>query len=442
LLLASVPAGAAAATAAPRIVGGSPVPIQDVPYQVALWDPAALGPDTTPWAGQFCGGSIVTPTTIVTAAHCITDAGGAPVPTATVRVLAGTSTLRGPDGPPDPPAVRDAAVTAIAVYPGYGPSTSDGDVAVLTTATPLYDPAAPSADVAPVALLDPAREALVASPDRGSAVRISGWGDLASGAGPGDPAYRPVELRAATTHLYSPLLCTTAYLLRGEAITDRMLCAGEGGGGIDSCQGDSGGPMTVVDGAAPRLTGVVSFGIGCGAALAPGVYTRLAHPGIAAWVRQAAGLPASGADAPPTTTPAPSPTTPSTTPPTPAPTPPVTEPTDTARPTMQRPRRTCTRIRCRVLAKVLDERPTSGIRRVDATLRWTVRRRCVRDGRRTTCKRERSRRLKAVSRPGDRWRITTPRLADRRYRLTLRAVDRAGNRQRKARIVSLRPQRR
>ncbi|MGE4426119.1 MAG: serine protease [Solirubrobacteraceae bacterium] len=435
LLLALVSATTAnARTASPRIVGGSPVTITDVPFQVALWDPAALGAGTTPWDGQFCGGAIVAPTKIVTAAHCVTT-GGSTVAPSTIRVLAGTSRLRGPDGPADPPTARDLAVASIAVYPSYGPSTNDGDAAVITTAGPVYDAATPSGAVAPITLLDPSQETAAASPDRSSPVRISGWGDLSAGAPPGSPDFRPADLHAATTHLYSTLICATTYLLRGEAITDRMVCAGEPGGGIDSCQGDSGGPMTAGVSGTPRLAGIVSFGVGCAGALAPGVYTRLAHRGISDWVRATAGLPAAGAPAPapaPTPDPIPVPTPPAT---------PATEPADTARPTMQRPRRTCTRTRCRILAKVEDPRPTSGIRRVEVTMRWTTRRRCVRNDRRTTCARKHVRRLKAKARAGGRWRVTTPRLGDRRYRLTMRAVDRAGHRQRKARILHVRPRR-
>ena len=54
-----------------------------------------------------------------------------------------------------------------------------------------------------------------------------------------------------------------------------MICAGSPSGGIDSCQGDSGGPFICTG---PNgqgvLTGVVSFGVGCGLASHSGVYAR------------------------------------------------------------------------------------------------------------------------------------------------------------------------
>ena len=66
--------------------------------------------------------------------------------------------------------------------------------------------------------------------------------------------------------------CNSQY---GGGITSSMICAGSPNGGIDSCQGDSGGPFicTGANGQAV-LTGVVSFGVGCGLASYSGVYAR------------------------------------------------------------------------------------------------------------------------------------------------------------------------
>lgn len=58
-------------------------------------------------------------------------------------------------------------------------------------------------------------------------------------------------------------------------IIDAMLCAGDSG--QDSCQGDSGGPLIVSGGSADQdvQVGVISWGFGCALPAFPGVYARV-----------------------------------------------------------------------------------------------------------------------------------------------------------------------
>ena len=66
-------------------------------------------------------------------------------------------------------------------------------------------------------------------------------------------------------------------------ITDSKICAGyRGVGGKDSCTGDSGGPLVCNQNGNAILTGVVSYGIGCGNSKYPGVYSRVTH--ILDWI--------------------------------------------------------------------------------------------------------------------------------------------------------------
>jgi hypothetical protein len=102
---------------------------------------------------------------------------------------------------------------------------------------------------------------------------VTGWGDIAEGAG----AF-PDALRVGSVAIADDLACADSYAAVGTTVRpDTMLCASRTGGGVDTCQGDSGGPMVVpVSGGGFRLVGDTSFGIGCARPEFPGVYGRLA----------------------------------------------------------------------------------------------------------------------------------------------------------------------
>ena len=295
--------GAGPAAASPvsyRVVGGTAVPaIASFPFQAALYIRGTSGVFGQYQTLAFCGGVIIDPVQIVTAAHCVTDEKtGRPVMAAQVTVVAGTSTL--------PPAVPTApAASAIAILPNYDPSAADYDVAVVTLPTPLYagSPRADgSATVAPIPLITPTLAAEFADPNANPApvAALSGWGEtqpLAIGAPDNSPAL-PQLLQAAQVHLVPDRTCAAEYALLAGAgvpsITSRMLCAGEPNGSVDACSGDSGGPL-VVDINNPAtppsdyvLAGLIDFGAGCAQAGYPGVYVRVAAAEITSFIAQQA----------------------------------------------------------------------------------------------------------------------------------------------------------
>jgi len=227
VIVAALPSGA--------IVGGTPTEAEAVPWQVSLQDNE----------GHFCGGSVVAPNTIVTAAHCVE--GLAP---GDVTVVAGISNLN--EGG------QTRRVTSIAEHPDYATS-GNSDIAVMMLATPLDL----SGVVQPISL---ASANDIAASSIGT---VSGWGATSETDEIGSE-----QLLSAAVPLVDDSTCNRVMSQRGEAGIAQAVETCAGGTGTDSCYGDSGGPLTVrgPDGT-QRLAGVVSWGIECGATT-PGVYAE------------------------------------------------------------------------------------------------------------------------------------------------------------------------
>ncbi|HEX2131083.1 MAG TPA: serine protease [Actinophytocola sp.] len=244
-VLASVGVAASVSTASadqtpadvqPKIIGGEETTIEENPFVVAL---------TTPGGFQFCGGSIVAPNKVVTAAHC--TEGSSP---SDIQVVAGRTSLSGGGG-------TVAGVTDIWIHPQWDSGALVNDASVLTLDTELSQ--------APIALASPADGALYAE---GATSTVLGWGVTDSGS-PSD------TLRKVSVPVTSDDTCSSAY--PGSYDPASMVCAGLPEGGKDSCQGDSGGPLEGVTADGTRkLIGIVSWGQGCAEPNFPGVYGRVA----------------------------------------------------------------------------------------------------------------------------------------------------------------------
>lgn len=234
----------------PRIVGGESARPGEFPWQVSIGFQRADGS-----IFSFCGGSLIAPDWVLTAAHCDVRPGE--------KVIVERLDLRTDAGE-----VIDIA--EVKNHESYNPQTNDSDIALLRLANP--------ASAQPIGLIEAGTN--LAGPEND--LTVSGYGLLEEG-GQASPT-----LQKVTVPIISNIICQVKYDGTGVTITDNMLCAGSPG--KDSCQGDSGGPGMVFDTELGdfRLVGVVSFGIGCARASFPGVYARVSQ--FLDWIETHSGV--------------------------------------------------------------------------------------------------------------------------------------------------------
>ncbi|XP_064029161.1 transmembrane protease serine 5 [Pogoniulus pusillus] len=229
---------------APRVVGGRDVPLGRWPWQVSLYQGSQ----------HHCGGSVVAPEWIVTAAHCVHSS--RPLPASPWRVLAGMvshSSVGQQAGVP---------VQKVISHPLYNGSSLDYDIALLKLQGPLR-----FSDAIRAVCLPPLQQDLL----QGTQCWVSGWGYTRP-----DQGQVAGTLKEALVPLIGTKRCNSSCMYRGE-LSARMLCAGHPQGRVDACQGDSGGPLVCQDKLTWRLVGIVSWGQGCAEPNRPGVYTNVAQ---------------------------------------------------------------------------------------------------------------------------------------------------------------------
>lgn len=238
----SAASAAAAPLQRPQIVGGSDVAIADVPWQVLF----IIG------GTNVCAGSLVSPTQVVSAAHCFAGFGPADI-----------SSWAGITNVSDRSEATRQAVTKVDVHPGYDANSFANDIAVVTLGKPV------SPDLGTATITLPVKVNAAEWPAAGATATVSGWGET-------DPAQTVASDRlqaAAVTILASPQAQQCGDY-GASYLPSMQVCAGALEGGVDACQGDSGGGLTSLVDGRPLLAGIASTGAGCAAAGFPGLYVR------------------------------------------------------------------------------------------------------------------------------------------------------------------------
>ena len=238
--LGSAPSGA--------IVGGKAASAGAHQFMASLQDSTGFA---------FCGGSVIAPSWVLTAAHCVADGDATGLYVVTGRTnLSDTSTG------------QRISVAQVFVHPDYANNTHDA--ALLRLSTPTSSPA--------IALAT-ADDDLFETP--GTPVKVTGWGDQFPTMG----LFSTSSLREVDLNVVSDSECGQTNF---GFDPDTGVCAAA----LlkDSCQGDSGGPLFASRAGRPLQIGVVSYGQSCALPKFPGVYSEVNNPAIRTWIGTTAGV--------------------------------------------------------------------------------------------------------------------------------------------------------
>ena len=222
------------------IIGGRPV--LKYPFLAAIEQ-----------GGSFiCGGTLIAPKHVLTAAHCIDKQASA------YSVVLYTQTLDSRASSQDNNCFQRIQVSQTICHAEYDSDSNVADICVLTLASSPR-------------CVDEWRLPKLATRATARANRdaiATGWGKTEANSG------STVTLIEALVLLHSPQRCKS--LIGRKFLDPQMLCAGTEG--FDTCQGDSGGPLFLYEGTTRTevvLLGVVSWGYGCGKKNSPGMYTNV-----------------------------------------------------------------------------------------------------------------------------------------------------------------------
>jgi secreted trypsin-like serine protease len=235
-----------------KITGGTTASISDFPWQVYVI------------AGNVrCGGSIIAPDWIMTAAHCTKDASNRTFSPSVVSIMAGATN----------PPVDGVRYEASEVIPNenFNDVTLENDIALIRLKVPIN-----TANARPIKLVN-SDDVFYGATDPGVMSWVTGWGLIHVA-----PNVFPTTLQKVQLPLITNSQASTVW----KSIPSTVLMAGYLNGNKDACSGDSGGPLVVPVIDEYKLAGVVSWGSQeCDTY---GAYTRVSL--FESWIRSKTGI--------------------------------------------------------------------------------------------------------------------------------------------------------
>lgn len=232
-----------------KVKGGQPIADDSQPWQVSLQD-----------MGQhFCGGSLVAPQWVMTAAHCVEDYDNDPATLESLDIRVGVTDLSDTS--------QGAYAEAAAIFvPTWW--EGEGDIALIKLKEPITD----------IPYLPPADERTMReSGYEGAMATVSGWGATDE-----ESAGLPNVMHTVNVPIAPWYFCAMFNGENGD-LSENEICAGYIDGGKDACYGDSGGPLIIKHRGRAVQAGIVSWGSGCGQPYKYGVYSRVAS--FSDWLR-------------------------------------------------------------------------------------------------------------------------------------------------------------